>query len=176
MPWMRTWSWATDRAKASKSACASISIWLYWSDPNRAACSLSCNSVMRWRKGSSSRSICKRRSSLARSLVVKSSYSLRLAPSVASRSDLSASAACNPACAATSDRRCNSSSACACCAAMVCICCCAVSMARLSSAWRLTKVRRLKSASWAWRSKLRNCSRASSKRRWAAMAWSSSWA
>jgi hypothetical protein len=36
---------------------------------------------MRWRSGSSSRSSCSRRSSLARSLAVRSSYSLRLAPS-----------------------------------------------------------------------------------------------
>jgi hypothetical protein len=58
--------------------------------PRRAACSLSCNSVMRWRSGSSSRSSCMRRSSLARSLAVRSSYSLRCAPRACSRSSFSA--------------------------------------------------------------------------------------
>ena len=60
---------------------------------------------MRWRSGSSSRSSCRRRSSLARSLAVRSSYSLRLAPRACSRSSLSASAFCRPAWAAASVRR-----------------------------------------------------------------------
>ncbi len=60
---------------------------------------------MRWRSGSSSRSSCRRRSSLARSLIVRSSYWLRAAPSAVSRSSLSDSASCRPACAAASDRR-----------------------------------------------------------------------
>ena len=108
-PVKRTLPSATDLPTASRSACASASSWVYCSRPKRAACSFNCSSVMRWRKGSSSRSNVSLRSSDARSLVVKSSYSLRLAPSAASRSSFKASAACRPACAAASVRRVSSS-------------------------------------------------------------------
>ena len=109
MPARRTLPSSIDLATASRSACASASSCVYCSRPRRAACSLSCNSVMRWRSGSSSRSSCSRRSSLARSLAVRSSYSLRLAPSACSRSSFRASAFCRPACAAASVRRDSSS-------------------------------------------------------------------
>ena len=162
-PVKRTLFSVMETAMASRSAALSIKSWLYCSNPKRAACSLSCKSVIRWRMGSSSRSKRRRCSSLARSLAVRSSYSLRFAASAASRSSFTFSAACKPDCAVASDKRARSSctnfSSCA----IEADCCCAVSMMRFSSASRVDKLLLAKSASWAWRSSSRWRSRVALK-------------
>ena len=131
---------------------------------------------MRWRSGSSSRSSCRRRSSLARSLAVRSSYSLRLAPRPA-RAPASAPArfagrpgprrrSGAPALRGPALPRPRSTRA----------CWDAVSIARCSSALRASTERCANCASCAWRSRLRCCSRHSASLRSASITWSSSWA
>eukprot|EP01136_Pigoraptor_vietnamica_P019626 Opistho-1_new@67441 len=163
-------------ATAARSAWASSSSWLYCSTPRRAACSLSWKSVMRLRSGSSSRSSCRRRSSLARSLAVSSSYWLRSAPSACSRSSFMASAFCRPACAAASFSRPSSSAARCCSSASDFSCVAAVSIARCSSLWRACRLRKANTASCAVRSSERCCSRAWFSARSASITLSSSWA
>ena len=132
---------------------------------------------MRWRSGSSSRSSCRRRSSLARSLSVRSSYWLRVAPSALSRSSLSASASCRPACAAASDRRPSSALG-----ALVFLGerrgLLRRRLDRAAAARRgaLPACAARTVASCAWRSRLRCCSRLAASARSASITRSSSWA
>ncbi|MDT4848316.1 hypothetical protein FQZ97_824030 [compost metagenome] len=161
-------------ATAARSAWASSSCWLYCSTPRRAACSLSWNSVMRLRSGSSSRSSCRRRSSLARSFIVRSSYWLRRAPRVCSHSSFTASTFCSPASAAAALRRASSSVARCSSSTSDFSCAAAVSSERCSSPWRACRLRRAKVASCALRSSERCCSRAAFSARSASITWSSS--
>ena len=140
----------------------------YCSPPSRAACSLSWSSVMRVAQRLAARARAAGGCSSARAQLacVRSSYSLRLAPSAASRSSLSASASCRPACAAASVRRASSSRE----RALVvrdwpATCCAAVSIARCSSPRRAASARCANCASCAWRSSARCCSRAAASLR-----------